>query len=128
MKFAPCQLFGNMQRSSLKNITDDKVARKLFRKLKRLYKPHKGFIVIGDKAYDIRELYTFFVEQIKINDSVYSKLSIIVSRKNIKSICYATLWYCLTGPTDEYEKWIDEVIKNNILTTVSAIKTKKSKG
>lgn len=47
------------------NMTDDKVARKLFRKLKRLYNPHKGFIAIGDKAYDIRELYTFLVEQIK---------------------------------------------------------------
>jgi len=47
------------------NMTDDKVARKLFRKLKRLYNPQKGFIVIGDRAYDVRELYTFLVEQIK---------------------------------------------------------------
>ena len=49
-----------------------------------------------------------------------------MSRKNIKSICYATLWYYLTGPTDEYEKWIDEVMKNNILTTVSATKSEES--
>jgi hypothetical protein len=47
------------------NITDEKVARKLFKKLKRLYKPKKGMIVIADKAYDERDFYTFLVEQIK---------------------------------------------------------------
>ena len=34
------------------------------KKIKRLYKPEKGMIVIADKAYDIREFYTFVVEQI----------------------------------------------------------------
>ena len=47
------------------NMTDDKIARKLYKKLKRLYKPKKGMIVIADKAYDIREFYTFIVEHIK---------------------------------------------------------------
>ncbi len=47
------------------NMTDDKVARKIYKKLKRLYKPQKGMIVIADKAYDIRAFYTFIVEQIK---------------------------------------------------------------
>ncbi len=47
------------------NMTDDKIARKLYKKLKRLYKPEKGMIVIADKAYDIREFYTFIVEHIK---------------------------------------------------------------
>jgi hypothetical protein len=47
------------------NITDEKIARKLYKKLKRLYKPHKGFIVIADKAYDVRDFYTFLVKQIK---------------------------------------------------------------
>lgn len=47
------------------NITDDKAARKLYKKLKRLYKPKKGMIVIADKAYDIRDFYTLIVEQIK---------------------------------------------------------------
>jgi DDE family transposase/transposase-like protein DUF772 len=47
------------------NISDEKIARKLYRKLKRLYKPKKGMIVIGDKAYDVRDFYTFIVDQIK---------------------------------------------------------------
>ena len=46
-------------------MTDDKVARKMYKKLKRLYKPQKGMIVIADKAYDVRDFYTFIVEQIK---------------------------------------------------------------
>jgi hypothetical protein len=47
------------------NMSDEKIARKLYKKLKRLYKPKKGMIVIGDKAYDIRDFYTFVVKQIK---------------------------------------------------------------
>jgi hypothetical protein len=47
------------------NMTDEKIARKLYKKLKRLYKPQKGMIVIGDKAYDVRGFYTFLVDQIK---------------------------------------------------------------
>jgi len=47
------------------NMTDEKIARKLYKKLKRLYKPKKDMIVIGDKAYDVRDFYTFIVKQIK---------------------------------------------------------------
>ncbi len=47
------------------NIPDDKIAQKLYKKLKRLYKPKKGMIVVADKAYDVRAFYTFIVEQIK---------------------------------------------------------------
>lgn len=47
------------------NITDEQVARKLLKKLKRLFKTRKGMIVIADKAYDERDFYTFLVEQIK---------------------------------------------------------------
>lgn len=47
------------------NVTDEKIAQKLYKKLKRLYKPKKGMIVIADKAYDIRDFYTFIVEKIK---------------------------------------------------------------
>ncbi len=47
------------------NMTDEKIAHKLYKKLKRLYKPHKGMIVIADKAYDVRDFYTFLVHQIK---------------------------------------------------------------
>jgi len=47
------------------NMTDEQVARKLLKKLKRLYKPKKGMIVIADKAYDERDFYTFLVGQIK---------------------------------------------------------------
>lgn len=47
------------------NMTDEKIARKLYKKLKRLYTPQKGMIVIADKAYDVRDFYTFLVDQIK---------------------------------------------------------------
>jgi len=47
------------------NMTDEKIARKLYKKLKRLYSPQKGMVVIGDKAYDVRGFYTFLVDQIK---------------------------------------------------------------
>jgi hypothetical protein len=47
------------------NMSDEKIARKLYKKLKKLYKPQNGFIVIADKAYDVRDFYTFVVEQIK---------------------------------------------------------------
>ena len=47
------------------NMSDEKVARKLYKKLKKLYKPKKGFAVIGDKAYDVRDFYSFLVNQIK---------------------------------------------------------------
>jgi hypothetical protein len=47
------------------NITDAEVAVSLLKELKRRYKFKKGAAVIADKAYDVRELYTFIVEQIK---------------------------------------------------------------
>lgn len=47
------------------NISDENIARKLYRKLKRLYRPKKGMITMGDKAYDVRDFYTFIVNQIK---------------------------------------------------------------
>ena len=47
------------------NMPDEKIARKLYKKLKRLYRPEKGMVVIGDKAYDVRDFYTFLVKYIK---------------------------------------------------------------
>lgn len=47
------------------NITDAEVATSLLKELKRRYKLKKGSAVLADKAYDVRELYTFIVEQIK---------------------------------------------------------------
>jgi len=47
------------------NVTDAEVAISLLKELKRRYKFKKGSAVIADKAYDVRELYTFIVEQIK---------------------------------------------------------------
>ena len=43
------------------NITDAKVAYKLIKKLKRVYRFKKGAIFIADAAYDERDLYTFIV-------------------------------------------------------------------
>ena len=47
------------------NQTDAKVAKKLIKKLKRLYPVKKGAIFIADAAYDIREFYNFIVNTIK---------------------------------------------------------------
>jgi hypothetical protein len=47
------------------NITDQEVAFKLLGDLKRRYKLKKGFLFLADKAYDVRELYTFIVEKLK---------------------------------------------------------------
>jgi len=47
------------------NITDADAAFSLLRELKRKYRFKKGSVFIADKAYDVRELYTFIVEQMK---------------------------------------------------------------
>jgi hypothetical protein len=47
------------------NITDAEVAISLLKELKRRYKLKKGSAVLADKAYDVKELYNFIVEQIK---------------------------------------------------------------
>ena len=47
------------------NITDQDAAFSLIKELKRRYRFKKGAIFLADKAYDVRELYTFIVEQMK---------------------------------------------------------------
>ncbi len=47
------------------NQTDDKVAKKLLKKLVRIYGQKKGRLFIGDAGYDNRELYDFIVKQLK---------------------------------------------------------------
>jgi len=47
------------------NITDAEAAYSLIRALKRRFRFKKGAIFIGDKAYDVRKLYTFIVEKMK---------------------------------------------------------------
>ena len=47
------------------NITDADAAFSLLRELKRKYRFKKGSIFIADKAYDVRDLYTFITEQMK---------------------------------------------------------------
>jgi transposase len=47
------------------NITDQEVAFKLLKELKRRYKVKKGFLFLADKAYDVRDLYTFIVKKMK---------------------------------------------------------------
>jgi hypothetical protein len=49
------------------NITDQEVAFKLLKELKHRYKVKKGFLFLADKAYDVRDLYTFIVEKMKGN-------------------------------------------------------------
>jgi hypothetical protein len=47
------------------NITDAQAAFSLIRDLKRRFRFKKNAIFIADKAYDVRELYTFIVEKMK---------------------------------------------------------------
>ncbi len=47
------------------NITDQDAAFSLIKELKRKYRFKKGAIFLADKAYDVRELYTFIVDQMK---------------------------------------------------------------
>jgi len=47
------------------NRTDNKVAKTLIKKLKRLYKFKKGSIFIGDSAYDEREIYDLIIDLMK---------------------------------------------------------------
>jgi hypothetical protein len=47
------------------NITDAQVAFSLIKELKRRYCFKKNAVFIADKAYDVRELYTFIVENMK---------------------------------------------------------------
>jgi len=47
------------------NLTDAEVAKKLVKKLKRLYKFKKSAIFIGDAAYDVKELYDLIVDKLK---------------------------------------------------------------
>ena len=47
------------------NITDADAAYSLIRALKRRFRLKKDAIFIGDKVYDVRELYTFIVEEMK---------------------------------------------------------------
>jgi hypothetical protein len=49
------------------NITDQDVAFRLLKELKRRYTIKKGFLFLGDKAYDVRDLYTFIAKQLKGN-------------------------------------------------------------
>jgi len=47
------------------NVSDAQAAFSLIRELKRKYRFKKGAIFIADRAYDVRELYTFIVQQMK---------------------------------------------------------------
>lgn len=47
------------------NLTDVKVAKKLIKKLKRVYGLKKAALFIADAAYDERDLYNFIVDQLK---------------------------------------------------------------
>jgi hypothetical protein len=49
------------------NKTDGQVAKKLIRKLKRLFKFKNGAIFIADAAYDERDIYNLIVEKMKSN-------------------------------------------------------------
>jgi len=47
------------------NVSDEQAAKKLIRKLKRLYGFKKNSLFIGDAAYDVRDFYNFIVNTMK---------------------------------------------------------------
>ncbi len=47
------------------NIKDEIVAKKLLRKLKKLYKIKDGIIILGDKAYDTKDIFNLIVYKLK---------------------------------------------------------------
>lgn len=47
------------------NITDQEVALKLLKALKRIYRVKKGSLFLADKAYDARDIYDYIVETLK---------------------------------------------------------------
>jgi len=77
------------------NITDADAAYSLVRALKRRFRFKKGAIFIADKAYDVRELYTFILKKMK------SKAYIPINPRNQREdksfgphgcpVCYAGL-------------------------------------
>ena len=47
------------------NVSDAEVAKRLIKKLKRIYKFKKGALFIGDAAYDVNALYDFIIDKLK---------------------------------------------------------------
>ena len=47
------------------NISDAEVAKKLIKRLKRIFKFKKGSLFVADKNYDVKELYNLIVKQMK---------------------------------------------------------------
>lgn len=47
------------------NVKDETVAKELLKELKKRYKPKKGVVVIGDKAYDTKEIFKFTINNIR---------------------------------------------------------------
>jgi len=54
-----------VQKTLPNNVTDEKAAIKLIRKLKRIYGFKKDALFIADAAYDVREFYNFIVNTMK---------------------------------------------------------------
>jgi len=60
------------------NISDHKVAKKLFKRLKRLYKFKKGSIFVADSGYDVKDIYDLIINKYK------SKAFIPINRRGTK--------------------------------------------
>jgi len=60
------------------NITDQEAAFRLIKALKRKYSLKKGSLFLADKAYDVKELYDFIVQELK------SKAYIPINPRNTK--------------------------------------------
>jgi hypothetical protein len=61
------------------NITDQEVAKKLIKKLKRLYKFKKGSFFVADSGYDFKEIYNLIIDKYK------SKAFIPINPRNTRN-------------------------------------------
>ena len=89
------------------NQTDATVAKRLIKRLKRIYGSIRGKIVIGDKAYDVKELYELIVTKLKaqafipINPRNQKQRTEADFDKNGIPVCPAGLAMACVGRCDE---------------------------
>ncbi len=87
--------------------TDAMVAKRLIKRLKRIYGSMRGKIVIGDKAYDVKELYELIVTQLKaqafipINPRNQKQWTEADFDKNGTPVCSAGLAMTCVGRCEE---------------------------
>lgn len=110
------------------NVSDHVVAKRLIRKLKKIYKFEKGVLFIGDAAYDVNELYEFIIDTLKCR--AFIPINPRAAKEphtlgiNGRPLCDANLEMASDG------QWFDKrrkTIKHKFICPLKASKTFSSK-